>query len=814
MSSIMVGRLNNLRESTSRNYPIEVCFKEIERGNHTVGSNPNDRDKNVSLRDETLRAREFRMDDNIGAYQVIKEGLPCYVFAGTLNDGRTLDAFSGLVVLDIDEPAIDNIDFTFESLRNHPNVYALYKTLSGEKFVILVKVDPIPNAETFKYAWFAAKNKFAWTGKADPAFSRPNQTATGAWDANIYVNHESEPLTWEIDKEAYTKAFPNNDSEDNLLSQLPEPVRLVLDDLEWKDDGWATKHLPCCLLPEGEIHENDGDDSRSNAMGIMRHQDGKGYTLNCFKCKANGRPHTKKYRETLKKSLTYESPVKDFIRMHRFIDYLDDDGKPKKYLEPVPRHIISETVTDTLIENESHIYRRGNTVGMVKDNKFQTLHAPEMQGVISKNCDLRRYTNGNWTAIDNPPKWIAEDVILNRNMSFDAIDCIVSHPFFDGEKIVYDKGTYDGVYLDDDFDVVHVDDATPDDDVDILKNLFQDYPLCNGQDLANLIALAITPFIRQSIDVSPFFFITAPRENLGKSTVGEIACYISLGKRPVVESLKSSTTEIEKSIDATLSGAPEIVFYDNANPDRQIDCGMLASVATQPYRRARRFGKNDETLEYSNKATFVYTGSNITSTRELVTRSVGIALEDWGESLENKNWTLPNILQEHLPKHFQKYQNAILRMIQRWIDVDMPKSNHTHRANIWASIIGGILDIHGLGHLFLGNTDKMKQVAGKDAIEESAAIRIMGATLGNKREAFTTQDVFKILSYTDAYFNHKSMGHNLLGSVISKGKSEGNQHSRLIRLGNYFRKHDGRKFQCGFKLVICLLYTSPSPRDS
>ena len=780
---LKVGRLRDVYDTHGKNYPMNTCFKEIRRGQHTIGSDfikDSSGDTKMNLKAATLRARELREKGNEAAYTVIKQDLPAYVFAGTLNGNRQVDLFSGLVVLDFDELTLDNIDSSLASLRSHSNVYACWKTLSGERCIALVKVDPVPTEDTFKHAWFAAYQKFRFIGEADPGFRRSGQTATGAWDPDLYVNEMCDHLQWEVDTDGYDNAFPRQEAEDALLSDLPDVYRDALANMEWKENNWGATQLPCIF----QEHEHDGWGSRQNGMGVFRHKDGKGWTFNCFKCSEGGK---RAYREKVTETA---------IRLQRFVDYVDSDGKEKQYLEPVPRHIVSEQVTQKLCDSEYTPLRRGAEIGYIEAGIFQPMSSRGMQGILSRTCDLRRYDRGHWKRIHNPPAWLADDVVITQRNVFEELKSICSHPFFDGEKIVYTAGIHDGVFLLNDFDPPI---EPPDDPVDMLKELVTDYPLADESDLENTIALILTPFIRQAVDFAPMFFITAPRANLGKSSLADIACFISLGKRPEVRSLPRSKTEIEKSVNAALRYAPEILLFDNIEQGRTLDSGELASIATQPRRAFRRLGVSEENT-YENRSTFIYTGSGLSASQELVTRAVEIALEDDGQRAEEKDWALPNIVEEYLPEKYPAYQNAALFMIHTWIREGMPKSEHIHRAGLWAKIVGGILQTNGIGQSFLANHLKMRKRAGADDISENNAWRIAGATLGIDRCEFTAAQIFRIFSYTDTGNSKITSGHNLLGHLWMD-MPHTNEHGRRIRLGKYLDSIDGRVFECGFKFI-------------
>lgn len=753
------------------------------------------------LKEKSEKARMLYEQPDKEPYKEFKKSFPAVIFSGR-TDGKGRDIshiveHTGLVVIDFDDVDVGGI---ISDLVNDPAVYLLFVSPSGEGVKVVVKVNPLPEIIQHKIAYEKVVEYFD-SYDADKSGSDINRLCFLAHYPQVYFNEDSDFIEIDFDsieKEVADKAkakLDANNSNNNSGNKKCDlnALDFISPDIDyqvWLNVGMALKNEGFDLAvwqdwsSKGKKYKDGECEEKWNGFEVG-------------KAGKDGNPITWGTVVYHAKQEGYKPPPM-FIALEREVKYVNSNNKPITYFEDVPRHIVSEQCVEALNESEYKPYRRGHEVGYVQDGRFEPANQRGMQGIISKTCDLRKYKRPHWVSVGNPPQWIADDILETQKFEFDEIKSIINHPFFDGEKIVYEKGLYNGVYLQNEFEQIDVDDATADEDVASLKELLQDYTLAENADIENSIALMLTPFIRQVVDVSPLFFITAARANLGKSTIGEICCFLALGERPETYSLPHSKERISSAIDAALRYAPEIVFFDNVDDSKPIDSGDLATIATQPKKVFRKFQTSEQT-RYENRATFIYTGSGMTASKELITRAVEIRLEDDGIRSEHRNWKIPHIIQKYLPENHSKYRNACLRMIQRWIDSNMALSAHRHRATLWAERIGGILETNGIGKHFLTNDIRMRKQAGIQDMDESNAWRVAGATLGEKRYSFTTVDIFEIFSYTDGVNGRKGTGHNLLGHIWAD-KPNTDEAGRRTRIGIYLNKSNGKTFECGFRI--------------
>ena len=189
-----------------------------------------------------------------------------------------------------------------------PYTLACFTTLGGNGLRILVKVYPTPTPETHRYAWFAVRNRYKFIAKVDPAGKEMNKLSALAYDPEIYVNENSYPINWQINREAFLAEFPHDEIEQRALSGLPDEYRAAIEELTYKGSGWSRERIPCLFkYKDGGTHEFDAWSSRSNAMEVRKIEGG--YEVRCHKCDGRteqfvANPQSKRY---VTPKLSYES---------------------------------------------------------------------------------------------------------------------------------------------------------------------------------------------------------------------------------------------------------------------------------------------------------------------------------------------------------------------------------------------------------------------------------------------------------------------------------------------------------------------------
>ena len=225
------------------------------------------------------------------------------------------------------------------------------------------------------------------------------------------------------------------------------------------------------------------------------------------------------------------------------------------------RHVVSDDVAQYLWKND-WIYRRGIFLGTLRRGEdapvFVKSEMLSIGGEISRACALMKHAKkGIPSPVANPPTWLCADILYNQAVdAVREIRVVVSHPFFNGEKLVtaegYDAGTY--TYLDSSFRV-EMGEHTPESDLMLWKDLLQDFPFEDESDFENAIGFALTLIVRQGLKAGepvPLFDVTAAREGIGKSLLACTLCAAVMGYNIATDDLSSNREEIEKAVGGIL----------------------------------------------------------------------------------------------------------------------------------------------------------------------------------------------------------------------------------------------------------------------
>ena len=484
-----------------------------------------------------------------------------------------------------------------------------------------------------------------------------------------------------------------------------------------------------------------------------------------------------------------------------------------------PRHIVSDDVAKHLWENEK-IYRRGVFLGTLRRGEdapvFVRSEIHSIGGEISRSCSLMRHNqNGIPTTVANPPTWLCADILHNQAVDkVREVRVVVSHPFFNGEKLVTAEG-YDSrtqTYLDSSHEV-EMGEHTPESDLKLWYDLLGDFPFEDESDRENAIGFALTLIVRQGLKVGeevPLFDITAAREGIGKSLLACTLCSAVMGYNMATNDLSSDRAEIEKAVGGILLSAREAVVFDNVDTDKPLDSGLLASIVTQPKRSMRPLGTSQLAL-VENCATFCCTGSNVEVKPEIAKRMVSVRLSDPGIPEKDREVTIEG-LQDYVLEHRAKYLSALVRMVQRWIDVGKKEAETTHRMRQWSRVVGGIMLANGFGGHFLGNADAVMLSASPEFATWTSAFKEIVVFLQEKAfEGWTAKDVFVVLSFEKEVYAHEldkgvndgksftrmAQGRGILDELIG---NQSNDQARRVRVGQLLRSKMGAVYG-GLKLI-------------
>ena len=201
-----------------------------------------------------------------------KHKLPAIMWAGQFADRKTLLEHSGLLCIDIDDIGADTRG-AIGALRNHPSIYAVFKSPSGDGMKAIFRVPPDENMHTI--AWkTAAQEAEKQTGfKADEATKNINSLCFVSYDPEAYHNPSAVELEITEAKEESSKlnGQPSKLVTLEMLVERKQIAEKLLGEVRWKN---ATEGYCECLNAKAHTTPDGQRDCRVSLDGTP--------TVSCF----------------------------------------------------------------------------------------------------------------------------------------------------------------------------------------------------------------------------------------------------------------------------------------------------------------------------------------------------------------------------------------------------------------------------------------------------------------------------------------------------------------------------------------------------
>jgi len=225
-----------------------------------------------------------------------------------------------------------------------------------------------------------------------------------------------------------------------------------------------------------------------------------------------------------------------------------------------------------------------------------------------------------------------------------------------------------------------------------------------------------------------------------------------------------------------MTGSP-LITLDNIST--KLDSGALASALTETEHQDRILGVTQMSPALPNRATWIATGNNLTASNEITRRMVWIRLMPNHEHPARR----PASDFKHHPLEHWVDQNrgkllwACLTLGQAWVAKGRPPFSGKRSMGsfeAWVRVIGGILDVAGLGEHFLGNQDELFDAMDLEMQPWRDFVAEWAAQHGTRW--VTVAQLYKMVRQ-----------HNLLAEELpDDGKSD---RSHQTRLGSLLRRH-------------------------
>ena len=236
----------------------------------------------------------------------------------------------------------------------------------------------------------------------------------------------------------------------------------------------------------------------------------------------------------------------------------------------------------------------------------------------------------------------------------------------------------------------------------VIFEMLGEFPFVSFSDLAHAIALLVLPMVRDLIEgPTPIHVVEKPTPGTGAGLLSHCLTYPALG-RALPVGVEADNTETRKKITAKLVTSPMYFTIDNVHA--RITSSALSAAVTAQVWDDRILGVTRE-VHLPVRCIWIYTGNNPSATIDNARRMIRIRIDAGLERPELRSgWRIPD-LTGWVRENRMRIAHAVLTIAKAWIDAGRPAGSNPALGSFeeWSRTIGGILEIAGIGGVFLGN---------------------------------------------------------------------------------------------------------------
>ncbi|HEX3643714.1 MAG TPA: hypothetical protein VHV10_20685 [Ktedonobacteraceae bacterium] len=402
----------------------------------------------------------------------------------------------------------------------------------------------------------------------------------------------------------------------------------------------------------------------------------------------------------------------------------------------LPRVILGGQLRDSRDESLQHLgkseeqdptifVQSGRLVqtGRDKDHKtiIMAMGVPEIKNALTKAADfftLRKKGDDYSPAPASPPKEIAEAILAlsPSKWPFKQLEAIVETPVIRPDGTILQKPGYDELTKlyyapHKDMHACTVPERPSEEEVQnaraVLEDIIIEFPFVDQSDMANMLALMITPIIRPAIKRHvPLALLDAPKQASGKGLLADVVSIVATGEPASILTAPGNDEEWRKEITSILMKGSTIIAIDNL-PGR-LQSSKLDAVLTADWWTDRLLGGNTM-VRVRQRAVWLATGNNIKVGGDLARRCYRIRIDP----KMSKPWTRAGFKYEDLATHCSEHRSqiiaAILTLVRAWFVAGCPQDKSILSMATftgWARMAGSILSFAGIEG-FLGNLNKL-----------------------------------------------------------------------------------------------------------
>lgn len=258
-------------------------------------------------------------------------------------------------------------------------------------------------------------------------------------------------------------------------------------------------------------------------------------------------------------------------------------------------------------------------------------------------------------------------------------------------------------------------------------------------DRANMIALAVTPFVRLLVPSCPLAVINGLQQGVGKNKLADGISIVYNGSRQVPLSLVLDEDEQRKHLTSVFRAGGDFFVFDEAH---EVAGKELARALTAPTWTDRQLGKS-QMVEYPNQATWIALGNNVHIEGDLQRRVYPINLKPTDPNPQHRDassFKHPDFL-GYTQENRSKLIVSILTLVRAWFVAGQPSPSKPvtfGSFEVWEKVLGGVLEHAGIEG-FLENRVLFASGSSFDAKHWEEHLSYLSDTFGDN--SFLAKDV-------------------------------------------------------------------------
>lgn len=429
---------------------------------------------------------------------------------------------------------------------------------------------------------------------------------------------------------------------------------------------------------------------------------------------------------------------------------------------------------------------------------IETINDAMLRGSLGSVADFIKCSTRGMKYI-SPPLDVVKNILSIGTWGFPALEGVVEAPILRADGSVlnqqgYDKATKMFYIPSPKLNVPEIPKEPSKKEIkkalNLIEEVFVDYPFADEISKANTYALLLTPLIRPIFDgLAPMAVIDAPDRGTGKSMLADIVALIATGRTASLMTAQTDEAEWRKKITSLLLEGAKTILIDNVT--RSVHSDSLATVLTSHFWEDRILGLN-KIVRIKHGSTWIITGNNIKISGDLPRRCYWIRID----AKTTKPWTRTEFKHKNLPEWVAKKRGkilaALLTIVTAWFSAGSPKAKLKALGSYdeWAKIVGGILKFVGISG-FLDNIDAFYERTDDESMQWEDFL--IGLRKHYQKQFFTAKTLSarlkedeKLCSYLpdslcNAFDNPKKSFERVLGKALAQ-KEDVHHGKRQIRV--------------------------------